>query len=281
MNDIKDLIGYIDDVIQRYMPESVYPEVIYEAMGYSLFGGGKRIRPRLMIASCELVGGDRAFIEPLFSALEMIHTYSLIHDDLPCMDDDDYRRGKPTSHRVFGEANAVLAGDALLNLAYETLFKGYLEVENKSSYNKACLILSQAAGCGGMVGGQTADLQNDETCRDEKILKFIYSNKTGALIRAGILCGALSADISAEKFDRLDNFSRCLGMLFQLTDDILDMDGENPEQGKATYAALLGKEGCLEIINKYLNQANDALEIFGQSASELKNMAMEIAVRNN
>ena len=161
-----DTLGYIDGVIRRYLPAKDFPEVIHEAVEYSLFGDGKRVRPFLMIAVCDMLGGDASFIEPLFSALEMIHTYSLIHDDLPCMDDDDERRGKPTSHVVFGYPTAVLAGDGLLNLAFETVFSAYADIDPsaRERYIRAAGIIAACSGISGILKKTCTHLRKDALC---------------------------------------------------------------------------------------------------------------------
>ncbi|MBR5995035.1 MAG: polyprenyl synthetase family protein [Eubacteriaceae bacterium] len=273
----KELTAYIDSVIEKYTPKAGYPDIIYEAVRYSLFGGGKRVRPMLAVMTSDMLGGDRSFIEPLFSAVEMIHTYSLIHDDLPAMDNDDYRRGRYTSHKQFGEAMAILAGDALLNMAYETML-GAAQGKDRR-YLSACSLIAESAGIKGMVGGQAADIGNDETCRDGKVLEFIYANKTTALIRAAVLTGASSADISEDDFLALDEFSRHLGLIFQLTDDVQDMNGDEPEEGKATYGAVIGRQGCIDWVAELKDRALKLLDRFGSRADELRGYTEAIASR--
>lgn len=280
MNYDANTLNYINSTIERYIPETKFPLSIYDSVRYSLLGDGKRIRPYLMIEACELVGGDKRFIEPLFSALEMIHTYSLIHDDLPCMDNDDERRGKPTNHVVFGYSTAVLAGDALLNMAYETMFKGYNYAANPQNYIKACRIISENAGIQGMVSGQVADMSFNENSKDEQALKFIYQKKTGALIKAGLLAGALSSEVEPEKFNAINNYADSLGLLFQLTDDVLDMEDGEPEKGKMTYGSVFGYQYTLNLINEECQKAKQALIIFKDKGKSLSDFAEKISKRS-
>lgn len=278
MNYDNDILEYIDATIKSYVPIKTFPEEIYESVNYSLFGGGKRIRPYLMIAVCDMTKGDRDFVKPLFSALEMIHTYSLIHDDLPCMDNDDTRRGNPTNHILFGYSTAVLAGDALLNMAYETLFAGYeaIAVSNKEKYIKACRIIAQGAGIGGMVGGQVADMKYDESNQNKNALEYIYSKKTGALIKAAVLCGALSSDISDDEYKSAECYADNVGMLFQITDDILDMHNNKPEEGKMTYGSVYGYDYVVDYAKKLYEDSLKALEVFGEKASALIDFTQKI-----
>lgn len=271
-----EIIDYINATIKSFTPKKTFPNEIYDSVYYSLFGSGKRVRPYITIAVCDMLGGDSEFIKPLFSSLEMIHTYSLIHDDLPCMDNDDTRRGAPTNHVVFGYSTALLAGDALLNLAYETLFDSYEKVNNKSNYIKACGIISHAAGISGMVGGQIADMKYDESNQNKDALEYIYLNKTGELIKAAALCGALSADITNEEYSKITEYAKNLGMLFQITDDILDMHNNEPEEGKMTYASVYGYEYVVEFAKKLYEESVDSLSIFGEKASSLIEFTQKI-----
>ncbi len=273
-------LDYINSTIENYLPQTMFPASIYDSVRYSLLGEGKRIRPYLMIEACELAGGDLKFIEPLFSALEMIHTYSLIHDDLPCMDNDDERRGKPTNHVVFGYSTAVLAGDALLNLAYETMFTGYETAIHKTNYIKACGIISENAGIKGMISGQVADMSFDETSKDKEALSFIYRKKTGALIKASLLAGALSSEIEPEKFSAIGKYADSLGLLFQLTDDVLDMRDGEPEKGKMTYGSVYGYKYTLDLINEECQKAKQALQIFNEKSRSLSDFAERISKRS-
>ncbi len=270
---------YVDKMLIKYIPKTEYPQDLYESMNYSLFTGGKRIRPILLLETCNMLDGEIKAAEQLAAALEMIHTYSLIHDDLPCMDDDDFRRGLPTNHKKFGYATAVLAGDALLNLAFETIINGYEEVKDKSNYMKAAKLISDGAGVGGMVSGQAADLLYNEETNDKTKLDFIYKKKTGALLRAAVLSGALLANISNEQYDSLERYANNLGLMFQITDDIIDMQNGEAEKGQMTYISVYGLEKSREKISELLKDALDALKPFADRKKALESIVIKIASR--
>ncbi|MBE6067911.1 MAG: polyprenyl synthetase family protein [Clostridium lundense] len=255
-----------------------YNKKIYEAMSYSLNIGGKRIRPILAILTYDMFEDNYEEILPVCGALEMIHTYSLIHDDLPCMDNDDLRRGKPTNHKVFGEGLAVLAGDGLLNEALNILFKLSLKEDRK--WAKAALLIGEASGVEGMIGGQTVDIlsENEDIPKDK--LHYIHSKKTGALIKASILAGAILGKSTEEQYNILNEFGEKLGLAFQIKDDILDIIGDSKkigktakkdiESNKSTFVKLYGLEGskqmclklteeCLELLNK-IDKNTESLE---------------------
>ncbi len=217
-----------------FMPlmEECLPGTIEESMRYSLFSGGKRIRPILVMAAYDALSGDDEAVKYLACAVEMIHTYSLIHDDLPCMDDDELRRGKPTNHIVYGYPMAVLAGDGLLNLAYETILKGMFVTKDMARYSKAAYTLAYAAGMNGMVGGQSADILWEQSEPDEEKLHAIHKNKTGALIRASILSGAMLATDDEKILSDIGEYGSLIGEMFQVVDDILDVVGSLEELGK-------------------------------------------------
>lgn len=227
---------------------------LHEAMFYSLEAGGKRLRPVLMLAVCELLGGDPERALPFACALEMIHTYSLIHDDLPCMDDDDMRRGRPSNHKVFGEAMAVLAGDALLSLAFEIVAEAVRDHAEPGFALAACE-MAKRAGAAGMVTGQAADLENEKNpVKDEGTLLFIHRHKTADMLAAAVLCGAYIAGADEDTMEKLRGYSDDMGLLFQITDDILDLCGDpglvgktlgkDEEAGKLTFPSLYGLEGA-------------------------------------
>ncbi|NLB61736.1 MAG: polyprenyl synthetase family protein [Clostridiales bacterium] len=257
------------------------PNELNNAMRYSVFAGGKRLRPSLCYAVWEMLGGDLSKTSPncpiriLGASIELIHTYSLIHDDLPCMDDDDFRRGKPSNHKMFGEAMAILAGDALLNLAYENLFS-LCKNNPFESQNiiKAAELIANCAGATGMVAGQTLDM-NSNNSNDKKQLKEIHSLKTGMLIRASVLCGAFLHDISQECFERLDEFAKDFGILFQITDDLLDECGEEANlgkttgkdkaSGKLTYVSVFGVEVAKSKANNTAHSAKERIAGFENS----------------
>ena len=238
-----------EEIILTYLPkEEGNQKTVFEAMNYSVKVGGKRLRPLLMLETYRMLGGDEEIIRPFMTALEMIHTYSLVHDDLPAMDNDQYRRGMKTTHVVYGEAMAILAGDALLNTAYSILFS---ECFNGNEYISASKFICDAAGIYGMIGGQSADLlhERDNTV-DEDVLYFIYSNKTAKLIIAPIIVPSILN--GGKNYSKLKFFGEKLGLLFQFTDDVLDVEGKFEELGKTTgkdeikYTGvkLYGLEGC-------------------------------------
>jgi geranylgeranyl diphosphate synthase type II len=266
--------------------ENGVPETIYEAMEYSLLAGGKRLRPILVVAGCELCGGDVLKVKPLACAVEMIHTYSLIHDDLPAMDDDDFRRGKPTSHKVFGEAIAVLAGDGLLNSAFETL----LDVSPfDNAHLGAARVIAKAAGVTGMIGGQVLDIENEGKKASLEGLKEMHSRKTGALITASVLAGALSGGGSGEEMSKVREFGESLGLAFQIRDDILDVIGDqvsmgksagsDASKGKSTYVSLLGLEESGALVKRLIDNAKESLDGFGDRGQFLKQLADSLADR--
>ena len=224
----------IETIIKKYLPkEEGYQKQVIEAMNYSFLAGGKRLRPMLMLETYRMFGGKSEVIEPFMAAIEMIHTYSLIHDDLPAMDNDEYRRGRKTTHIVYGEAMAILAGDGLLNFAYETALMA-LQTEQTPNVAKALLVLSQKAGIYGMVGGQTVDVETDKTqsvTRDQ--LDFIYKLKTSALIESSMLIGAILAGATKSEQKIIEEAASEIGLAFQIQDDILDVYGDPKTFGKA------------------------------------------------
>ena len=228
---LEEKIKLIDTFLSEYFPKkNNLQKTIYEAMEYSLFAGGKRIRPVLAVSVCEMLGGKALDVMPFACALEMIHTYSLIHDDLPCMDDDDLRRGRPTSHKVFGEGMAVLTGDALLNCAFETAIK-FSQVSPEVTLD--CLnVLSNASGTEGMIGGQVIDLENEGKKTEYSVLENMHLLKTGALISAAAKLGAICAGVPNSDIFRVNEFAKNLGIAFQIKDDILDVEGNEEVLGK-------------------------------------------------
>ena len=235
MNNIKELlkeqIEFTDGYLDKYLAEKDNPQnIIYKAMRYSVFAGGKRLRPILMMNTCKMCGGDVNEVIPFACALEMIHTYSLIHDDLPAMDNDDLRRGMPTSHIKFGEATAILAGDALLNKAFEVVSQ--YNGNNPQRAIKAMNMLAVSSGTEGMIGGQIVDMESEgkDITLDE--LKYLHLNKTGAIIRSACTVGALMGGASDGEIKAVDEFAQNLGVAFQIQDDILDVTGDEKELGK-------------------------------------------------
>ncbi len=260
----------IEKLIQRYLPEEKgYQKTIFEAMNYSMLAGGKRLRPMLMIETYKLFAGSSKSIEPFAAAIEMIHTYSLVHDDLPAMDNDEYRRGKKTTHSVYGEAMGILAGDALLNYAYETAATAFSLDTDHAAVAKAFQILTKKAGVYGMVGGQTVDVESEgqEISRDK--LDFIYRLKTGALIEASMLIGAVLAKATEEEQQIIEKVAGEVGLAFQIQDDILDVTstlevlgkpiGSDEKNHKATYVAFEGIEKAKEEVERLSVDAMDQI----------------------
>lgn len=260
----------IEKLIQRYLPEEKgYQKTIFEAMNYSMLAGGKRLRPMLMIETYKLFAGSSKSIEPFAAAIEMIHTYSLVHDDLPAMDNDEYRRGKKTTHSVYGEAMGILAGDALLNYAYETAATAFSLDTDHAADAKAFQILTKKAGVYGMVGGQTVDVESEgqEISRDK--LDFIYRLKTGALIEASMLIGAVLAQATEEEQQIIEKVAGEVGLAFQIQDDILDVTstlevlgkpiGSDEKNHKATYVAFEGIEKAKEEVERLSVDAMDQI----------------------
>jgi len=262
-------------------------------MRYSVFAGGKRLRPILCLESGRLLGGDEYELLRLGSALELIHTYSLIHDDLPALDNDDLRRGKPTSHRAFGEATAILAGDALLTLAFEILSAPGSVPQATDDSIKLRVIheLARAIGTrGGMVGGQVVDLEATDRTSDSATLDYIHSAKTGAFIRAAVRSGALYARAADDDLARVTTYGEKVGLAFQIVDDLLDILGSQKELGKsigkdgnqhkATYPALHGIEESRRIASRLVQEACEALGTYGTRAQTLQGIARYLIVRN-
>lgn len=278
---LKSYIKIIDDKLDQYLALKDNPQgIIYEAMRYSVFAGGKRLRPVLILLTCEMCGGDINEVLPFACAFEMIHTYSLIHDDLPAMDNDDLRRGKPTSHKQFGEATAILAGDALLNKAFEVVSQ--YSGNNSDRAIKAINILAVSSGTEGMIGGQIVDMQSEgrDITLDE--LRYLHLNKTGAIIRSACKIGAVMSGADSVKIKAVDEFSKNLGIAFQIQDDILDVTGteaelgkpigSDAEEGKNTYVSLLGLQKSKDMSEEYSKKAKQALDIFGEKANTLKEL---------
>lgn len=252
------------------------PENLHQAMAYSVNAGGKRLRPILVLWTGELFDGEKKQLLPIACALELIHTYSLIHDDLPCMDDDDLRRGIPTNHRVYGEAGALLAGDALLTKAFSVMAKASETGTDPWRLLQVIQEVSEAAGSLGMVGGQFVDISVEGQTVDFDTLKYIHSQKTGALFRAAIRSGAIMSGAPKADLDRLTRFADYFGLLFQITDDILDVIGDEAKLGKpvgsdqdhqkATYPALLGLEKARELAIENCQNAKAELQTYGKKA---------------
>lgn len=257
----------IETVLHQYLPLAEgYQKMIMEAMSYGLLSGGKRLRPMLMLETYRMFGGQGAVVEPFLAAIEMIHTYSLIHDDLPAMDDDSYRRGRKTTHVVYGEAMGILAGDALLNFAFETALQAFSMSDHPLRTAKAMRILAQKAGIYGMIGGQVVDVQNEDHNEiDADTLDFIYRLKTGALIQASMMTGAVLAGAEDSEVRLLEQAAEKVGVAFQIQDDILDVTGTLEELGKPvgpdeknkknTYVSIYGMEAAKERVRQLTEEA--------------------------
>ena len=260
-------------------------KLLFDAMNYSLQAGGKRLRPVMAFEFCRMCGADWRNAAPLAAAVEMIHTYSLIHDDLPCMDNDDFRRGKPTNHKVYGEAMAVLAGDALLTDAFTVASTAKLQGRHMAD---AIGILSECAGSLGMVGGQVLDILSENRALTEQEVLDIQSRKTGALIRAACALGALAGGATEEQFDAACRFAAALGLAFQIRDELLDVIGTQEEMGKGvgtdetknTFVRLYGLDRCEELVQLYTDVAIDALSVFPDHAF-MQELALSLTTRRN
>jgi geranylgeranyl diphosphate synthase type II len=283
--------NYVNRTLEAYLPQVRGPAFrVVEAMHYSLFAGGKRLRPILCLAGAEAVGGDASEAMPVACALELIHTYSLIHDDLPAMDDDDLRRGQPTCHKKFDEATAILAGDGLLTEAFRIVADAAPKFAGREAVLLEVLqLVAQAAGYQGMVGGQMLDLMAEGRKITHKELETVHRMKTGALLTAAVRSGALVGGGSRQEVTQLTNYGEKFGLAFQITDDILDVEGDAREMGKAvggdakrqkaTYPSLLGPEQAKTWARKVVESAVADLEPLGERAAPLQELARYLLVR--
>ncbi|MEM6869195.1 MAG: geranylgeranyl diphosphate synthase CrtE [Cyanobacteria bacterium P01_C01_bin.121] len=286
---LSDRSQQVETALDRSLPV-VYPEQIYEAMRYSLMAGGKRLRPILCLATCEMIGGHADIAMPTACALEMVHTMSLIHDDLPAMDNDDYRRGKLTNHKVYGEDVAVLAGDALLTYAFE-----YIATQTQGAKPEQILkvvaLLGKAVGAAGLVGGQIVDLASEGTVVDEETLTFIHMHKTAALLEVSVTSGAILAGAEAPIVEGLRRYAQRIGLAFQIVDDILDITSTSETLGKsvgkdiaaqkATYPSLWGLETSQQKADQLIAEAITELADFGEKAQPLIAIAKYITARSH
>jgi geranylgeranyl diphosphate synthase type II len=279
----------VDKALNQYLPSaSARPPTIHKAMRYSLFAGGKRLRPILCLAAAEACGGDPKTAVPFACAVECIHTYSLIHDDLPCMDDDDFRRGKPTSHKVFGDAVAVLAGDALLTVAFEILAHG----RETRRYPMRTYIseLASASGSRRLIAGQVVDLESEGKKVTARELRFIHESKTAALLTSAIRLGGMSADATPSHLDRLTKFGHALGLAFQVIDDILDVTQSTEKLGKsagkdlasekATYPSIIGLDRSRAEAARLTETALESVSGFGSRGEPLRALASHLLARD-
>lgn len=290
---LQDRRGLINRSLEGYLPPSRGPgSRVVGAMRYSLFAGGKRLRPILCLAAAEAVGGDPGEALPVACALEMIHTYSLIHDDLPAMDDDDLRRGHPTCHKQFDEATAILAGDGLLTEAFQIMADASRQFQGREAMLLEVIqLIGQAAGYAGMVGGQMLDLEAEGKTVTLKELETIHRLKTGALLTASVRAGALVGGGSRAEVTALTAFGEKFGLVFQITDDLLDVEGEAHEmgkspgmdekKGKATYPALLGLEAARELARRLMAEAVAGLEPLGERAEPLREIGRYLLIRRS
>ena len=290
--EMKERVSYIDEVIKGYLPkEEGFEKTLLSAMNYSILAGGKRIRPMLMLETYRLFGGEQVDeIAPLLAAMEMIHTYSLVHDDLPAMDDDDYRRGRLTTHKVYGEAMGILAGDALLNYSFEVAAQAFSGTMDISRVAKAFTVLTRKPGIGGMIGGQAVDVENCDHPMDKDKLDFIYLLKTGALIEGSMMIGAILAGAKDAKVEEIEEAGRKIGLAFQIQDDVLDVIGDEQVIGKpinsdeknhkTTYVTLFGLEEAKKKVEILSMDAIKVLEKFPKRNKFLEELVRYLIFRD-
>lgn len=289
-SSLKERASYIENILNEYMPkEEGYQKSVIEAMNYSLSAGGKRLRPILTLEACKIVGGNEEDAIPFAVAIEMIHTYSLIHDDLPALDNDDLRRGRPTNHKVYGEAMGILAGDALLNYAFEIMLKGSLGKNNPEKYLSAVYEIARHAGIYGMIGGQVVDVESEDKKIGKDKLDYIHNNKTAAMIIGCMRAGAIVGGADQVELESVTNYAKNIGLSFQIVDDILDIVGDEEKLGKkvnsdiennkSTYPSLLGLEKSRDIATELISDAQNSIETTFESADFLKGLADYIISR--
>ncbi len=294
-------VGMVEETIERLLPETkdicpkeegVIPQYLCESMRYSLLAGGKRIRPVLLLAACEMLLGDLEQAKTPAAALEMIHTYSLIHDDLPGMDDDDYRRGRLTNHKVYGVGHAILAGDGLLNYAYECLLANAAAYpENLQGHVLAAKAIANRAGVSGMIAGQSIDLSSEHMEPDAERLLYIHTHKTADLLTAPLMAAAYIAGANEAQIEALKRFGYCVGIAFQIDDDLLDVEGDaavlgkqtgmDAQRGKMTWPALVGVQAAKERSAHLWDEAEKALAIFGERAAFMHGFAAQMRTRKS
>lgn len=295
----QEKVDEIEKILKQYLPaEKGFQKTVLEAMNYSVLAGGKRLRPMLMQETFRLFGGEGNLVEPFMAAIEMIHTYSLVHDDLPCMDNDEYRRGRKTTHAVYGEGMAVLAGDALLNYAFETACSSFAMTEEEphllSRCAKAMAVLARKAGVYGMIGGQTADTEAEELPGEQvtqELLLYIHENKTAALIQSSMMIGAALAGADDTQLSRLEEIGTRIGLAFQIQDDILDLTssleilgkqtGSDLKNHKVTYVSLNGMARSIEEVRRLSEEAITGLASFSLEGKEtVRNEFLEALVED-
>ena len=292
-NKLQERVSEVESVIQKFLPEETgYQKTVLEAINYSVLAGGKRLRPMLMEETYRLFGGNSDIIEPFMAAIEMIHTYSLVHDDLPSMDNDEYRRGRKTTHVVYGEGMAILAGDGLLNYAFETALKAFDKETANPAIGRAMQVLAKKAGVYGMIGGQTADIEAEDMDQSKvtnELLLFIHENKTAALIQSSMMIGAILAGASEEDIKAVEKIAYNVGIAFQIQDDILDitsslevlgkMTGSDEKNNKVTYVTLNGMDKAKEDVEKLSKEAIYLLDSFENKNEFLNQLIEELITR--
>lgn len=287
---LKEKTGRAEEVIKKYLPkEEGFAKNIAQAMNYSMLAGGKRLRPLLMEETYRLFGGEEKVIEPFMAGMEMIHTHSLIHDDLPAIDNDDYRRGRLTTHKVYGEAMGVLSGAALLNYAYEVMLQAFALTEEKERVIKALTLMANKTGIYGMLGGQSVDVENDGKPLTKEMLDYIYRNKTSALIEAAMMTGAVLAGAEEKEVEIIGEAAGKIGLAFQIQDDILDVTSTEEELGKpvhsdeknnkVTYVSLFGIQEASEQVKRLSEEAVSLIRGLYQKNEFLCTLIQELVSR--
>lgn len=287
---LKEKTGRAEEVIKKYLPkEEGFAKNMAQAMNYSMLAGGKRLRPLLMEETYRLFGGEEKVIEPFMAGMEMIHTHSLIHDDLPAIDNDDYRRGCLTTHKVYGEAMGVLSGAALLNYAYEVMLQAFALTEEKERVIKALTLMANKTGIYGMLGGQSVDVENDGKPLTKEMLDYIYRNKTSALIEAAMMTGAVLAGAEEKEVEIIGEAAGKIGLAFQIQDDILDVTSTEEELGKpvhsdeknnkVTYVSLFGIQEASEQVKRLSEEAVSLIRGLYQKNEFLCTLIQELVSR--
>jgi geranylgeranyl diphosphate synthase type II len=288
---MEERVSDIEEGIKKYLPkEEGFQKTILKAMNYSVLAGGKRLRPMFIYETYRMFGGkDESVVRPFMAAMEMIHTYSLVHDDLPAMDNDDYRRGRLTTHKVFGEDMGILAGDALLNYAFETMLLAFDSDTDVKIVAKAAKVMAVKAGVYGMVGGQVADVENTGKPLTKELIQFIYEKKTAALLEGSMMIGAVLSGASEEEVNAIESIASAVGMAFQIQDDILDIEGDEKVIGKPvhsdekndkyTYATIHGIEAARKAVERYSMEAIDGLRALKGDSAFLEELVSSLIHR--
>ena len=287
---LKQRTEQVEEMIMQYLPkEEGFAKSMAEAINYSMCAGGKRLRPMLILETARLFGGDLEIVKPFMAGMEMIHTHSLIHDDLPAIDNDDYRRGRPTTHKIYGEAMGVLSGAALLNYAYETMFRAFTLGTEDVKVAKALRIMAEKTGIYGMLGGQSVDVENDGKPIKKEMLDYIYEHKTSALIEASMMCGAVLAGADDSQVTKIEKAARNIGLAFQIQDDILDVTSTSEELGKpvhsdeknhkVTYVTLFGIEEASRQVRVLSEEAVSILDSLEEKNEFLNELIRELISR--